>query len=235
MYVYWRCLLSKRWQDKELTKPFLKTLSSKIDPQSSVGTTQPKFANKVSRPNQWTVTRCQMHDSKGVHQRQDYALYRRPAKHSRKTRNVAHHQTSIWRAVRDADTPELDIEKYGWRRDEAKISLVPTTILDTVSLAPDAVMLLISCVCERDTPCRSSRCGCRSDNLFRTMFCVCHGGICRNTNALWCVTMTISWTMKIQIIPNRYYSIYTCLEWLNHQAVSHLIWPEIDYTVHFNN
>ena len=54
MYVYWRCLLSKRWQDKELTKPFLKTLSSKIDPQSSVGTTQPKFANKVSQPNQWT-------------------------------------------------------------------------------------------------------------------------------------------------------------------------------------
>ena len=96
----------------------------------------------------------------------------------------AHHQTSIWRAVRDADTPELDIEKYGWRRDEAKISLVPTTILDTVSLAPDAVMLLISCGCERDTPCRSSRCGCRSDNLFCTMFCVCHGGIWRNTNAL---------------------------------------------------
>ncbi|KAG0723713.1 hypothetical protein GWK47_042084 [Chionoecetes opilio] len=96
----------------------------------------------------------------------------------------AHHQASIWRAVKDADPPELDVEKYGWKKDETNRSLVPTTVPDTVSLAPDAVLRLIRCGCESDTPCRSSRCGCRSADLSCTMFCVCHDGICCNTNAL---------------------------------------------------
>ncbi|KAG0723714.1 hypothetical protein GWK47_042085 [Chionoecetes opilio] len=95
----------------------------------------------------------------------------------------AHHQASIWRAVKDADPPELDVEKYGWKKDETNRSLVPTTVPDTVSLAPDAVLRLIRCGCESDTPCRSSRCGCRSADLSCTMFCACHDGICCNTNA----------------------------------------------------
>jgi hypothetical protein len=95
----------------------------------------------------------------------------------------AHHQTCIWRAVRDADPPELNVEKYGWQKYEANRSLVPTTIPDTVSLAADAVLRLIRCGCESDTPCRSSRCGCRSANLSCMMFCACYNGICCNSNA----------------------------------------------------
>jgi len=96
----------------------------------------------------------------------------------------AHHQTSIWHAVRDADPPKLDVEQYGWQKGEPNRSLVPTIIPDTVRLAPDAVLRLIRYGYESDTPCRSSRCGCRCANLSCTMFCACHDGICCNTNAL---------------------------------------------------
>jgi len=28
----------------------------------------------------------------------------------------AHHQASIWRSAKEEDPPELDVEKYGWKR-----------------------------------------------------------------------------------------------------------------------
>ena len=49
----------------------------------------------------------------------------------------AHHQASIWRSAKEE--PELDVEKYGRKKDDVNRSLVPTTIPETVNLAPDSV------------------------------------------------------------------------------------------------
>ena len=60
----------------------------------------------------------------------------------------------------------------------------------TINLAPDAILQLIRCGCESDTPCRSSRYDCWSANLSRTMSYVCHNSIFCNTDALWLVIVT---------------------------------------------
>jgi len=94
----------------------------------------------------------------------------------------AHHQASICRSAKEEDPPELDVEKYGWKKDDVNRSLVPTTIPEAVNLAPDSVLKLIRCGCQSGTPCNSSRCGCRSANLSCTVFCACHDGGCCNAN-----------------------------------------------------
>ncbi|KAG0719741.1 hypothetical protein GWK47_049887 [Chionoecetes opilio] len=70
----------------------------------------------------------------------------------------AHHQASIWRAVKDADPPELDVEKYGWKKDETKQI---TCTYDSPGYSQPCTrccLRLIKCGCEV-TPYRSSRCG----------------------------------------------------------------------------
>jgi len=94
----------------------------------------------------------------------------------------AHHQASIWRSAKEEDPPELDVEKYGWKKDDVNRSLVPTTIHEAVNLAPDSVLKPIRCGCQSGTPCNSSMCGCRSANLSCTVFCACHDGGCCNAN-----------------------------------------------------
>ena len=94
----------------------------------------------------------------------------------------AHYQASIWRSAKEEDPPELDVEKYGWKKDDVNRSLVPTTIPEAVNLAPDSVLKLIRCGCQSGTSCNSSRCGCRSANLSCTVFCACHDGGCCNAN-----------------------------------------------------
>jgi len=93
-----------------------------------------------------------------------------------------HHQASIWRSAKKEDPPELDVEKYGWKKDDVNRSLVSTTTPEAVNLAPDSVLKLIRCGCQSDTPCNSSRCGCRSANLSCTVFCACHDTGCCNAN-----------------------------------------------------
>ena len=96
----------------------------------------------------------------------------------------AHHQASIWRSAKEEDSPELDAEKYGWKKDDVNRLLVPTTIPEAVNLAPDSVLKLIRCGCQSGTPYNSSRCGCRRANLSCTVFCTCHDGGCCNANVL---------------------------------------------------
>ena len=129
-----------------------------------------------------TVARCQIHDSRGYTSMP--RLCSLPATSEAiggKRETCASSNFNMARHKRRRSTTN---GHCGWRKDEANRSLVPTTIADTVHLAPDAVLRLIRCGCESDKPCRSSRCGCRSAKPSLTMFCACHDGICCNTNAL---------------------------------------------------
>lgn len=94
----------------------------------------------------------------------------------------AHHQASMWRSAKTEHPPELDVEKYGWEKDDVNKSLVPTAIPEAVNLAPHSVLKLIRCGCKSGTPCNTSRCGCKSANLSCTVFCACHDGECCNVN-----------------------------------------------------
>ena len=46
----------------------------------------------------------------------------------------AHLQTAKWKAALDPDPPVMDPTEYGWIKDEATKSLVPTTVPATTSL-----------------------------------------------------------------------------------------------------
>ena len=59
-----------------------------------------------------------------------------------------HRQASTWRSAKEEDPPELDVEKYGWIKDDVNGSLAPTTITEAVNLAPDSVLKLIRCGCQ---------------------------------------------------------------------------------------
>ncbi|CAB4040931.1 Hypothetical predicted protein, partial [Paramuricea clavata] len=60
----------------------------------------------------------------------------------------AHPQTVIWKAALTLDPPTLDPVEYGYVRHEPSKSLLPTTVPDGVTLAPDDIMSLIKCNCE---------------------------------------------------------------------------------------
>ena len=52
----------------------------------------------------------------------------------------AHLQVCIWKAALDSDPPPLDPSQYGFTRDERSKSMVPTTVPDSVELAPTDVL-----------------------------------------------------------------------------------------------
>lgn len=93
----------------------------------------------------------------------------------------AHLQTCIWKAALALDPPAVDPTEHGYTRHEPSKSLLPTTVPDGVSLAPDEIMALIKCNCDDTAPCRNMRCGCSRSKLPCTLFCKCNGGIeCHN-------------------------------------------------------
>ncbi|KAI0223763.1 hypothetical protein LSAT2_025126 [Lamellibrachia satsuma] len=54
----------------------------------------------------------------------------------------AHHQVCVRRSLKDTDPPELDPERYGWKKGVHNKSLSLTTVPKEVSLAPAAILRL---------------------------------------------------------------------------------------------
>jgi hypothetical protein len=52
----------------------------------------------------------------------------------------AHLQTAIWKHATSLDPPNLDLQEYGYIRDESSKTLLPTTVPDGTPLAPESVM-----------------------------------------------------------------------------------------------
>ncbi|KAG1677197.1 hypothetical protein GQR58_013996 [Nymphon striatum] len=77
----------------------------------------------------------------------------------------AHLQTCIWKAALDLDPPAVDPTEHGYTRHESSKSLLPTTVPDGVSLAPDEIMALIKCNCDDTAPCRNMRCQLIKNNI----------------------------------------------------------------------
>ena len=93
----------------------------------------------------------------------------------------AHLQTCIWKAAQTFDPPTVDPTIYGYSRHDPSRSLLPTTVPESVSLAPAEIMDLIKCKCDDATPCRTMRCRCSCNKLPCTLFCKCNGGVeCHN-------------------------------------------------------
>ena len=79
--------------------------------------------------------------------------------------NKLHHLTPL--------TPNVDPQEYGYIRDESSKTLLPTTVPDSIPLAPESVMKLIKCNCSGEGPCRTMRCSCSHSKLPCTLFCNC--------------------------------------------------------------
>ena len=60
----------------------------------------------------------------------------------------SHLQTGIWKAALFLDPPALDPVEYGYVRHEPSKTLLPTTVPEGVTLAPEEIMTLIKCNCE---------------------------------------------------------------------------------------
>ncbi len=86
----------------------------------------------------------------------------------------AHYQTAVWKAASLLSPPDLQPENYGWDKDENTKCLVPVTVPQNVSLAPQDILQLIRCSCSSDNPCRSTRCTCKKAGLPCTTFCKCY-------------------------------------------------------------
>ena len=88
----------------------------------------------------------------------------------------AHLQVAKWKHAIHINQPNIDPLTHGWTRCDGSISLIPTTVPDHVSLAPDDILKKIKCSCDSATPCKSKRCGCHNANMACTSFCACQGG-----------------------------------------------------------
>ena len=89
----------------------------------------------------------------------------------------AHLQTGIWKAAVTIDPLTIYPVEYGYVRHEPSKSLLPTTVPDGVTLAPDDIMSLIKCNCEGASACRNMRCSCNRSKLSCTLFCKCDAGV----------------------------------------------------------
>ena len=73
----------------------------------------------------------------------------------------------------------MDPTEYGWIKDEATKSLVPTT-----SLAPQSILKLIKCSCASVDLSKSLRCVCHQAKLSCTMLCACINSTCMNEHTI---------------------------------------------------
>ena len=92
----------------------------------------------------------------------------------------AHLQAAVWKHALDLDPPSLDPTEHGYVRDDSSKTMLPKSIHEDVSLAPQEILKLIRCSCESERPCKSGRCGCVSGKLPCTVFCGCHAEDCHN-------------------------------------------------------
>ena len=85
-------------------------------------------------------------------------------------------QSGTWKATLSLDPPALDPVEYGYVRHEPSKTLLPTTVPEGVTLAPDGIMTLIKCNCEGASACRNMRCSCSRSRLPCTLFSKCNAG-----------------------------------------------------------
>ena len=88
----------------------------------------------------------------------------------------SHLQTVTWKAALSLGPPALDPIEYGYVRYEPSKTLLPTTVPDDVTLAPDEIVSLMKCNCEGASACRNTRCSCSRSKLPCTLFCKCNAG-----------------------------------------------------------
>ena len=88
----------------------------------------------------------------------------------------SHLQTGTWKAALSLHPPALDPVEYGYARHEPSKTLLPTTVPDSVTLAPDEIMTLIKCNYEGASAFRNKRCNCNCSKLPCTLFFKCNGG-----------------------------------------------------------
>ena len=86
----------------------------------------------------------------------------------------SHLQTGTWKAT--LDPPALDPVENGYVRHEPFKTLLPTTVPEGVTLAPDGIMTLIKCNCEGASACRNMRCSCSRSRLPCTLISKCNAG-----------------------------------------------------------
>ena len=89
----------------------------------------------------------------------------------------AHLQTCIWRNALQLNPPDLEPTSFGWVKESGTKSLLPTTVLTNVQLAPNHILKMIRCTCSSELPCKSSKCACNKARLACTIFCACQTGI----------------------------------------------------------
>jgi hypothetical protein len=93
----------------------------------------------------------------------------------------AHYQTSVWRSLEQSNPPELDPEDFGWRKEVETKSLKPVTLPENTALAPEFILKLIRCGCQRIMPCSTQMCRCKRANMNCTIFCACYQNGCENS------------------------------------------------------
>ena len=76
-----------------------------------------------------------------------------------------HLQTGTWKTALSLNPPTLDAMEYGYASHEPSKMLLPTTVPDGVTLAPDEIMTLIKCNCEGASVCRNMRHSCSRSKL----------------------------------------------------------------------
>ena len=88
----------------------------------------------------------------------------------------SHLQTGTSKAALSLNPPTLDAMEYGYVSHEPSKTLLPTTVPDGVTLAPDEIMTLIKCNCEGALARRNMRRSCSHSKLPCTLFCKCNAG-----------------------------------------------------------
>lgn len=89
-------------------------------------------------------------------------------------------QFKIWLSSVDEKLPNLDPTVYGWTVDQASKSMMPTKTRAGVSMAPEKLLKLSKCTCEKEPLCKSARCGCNRAELGCSEFCSCFEQLCCN-------------------------------------------------------
>ena len=97
----------------------------------------------------------------------------------------AHHQAMIWNAAKLPHPPTVDVEKFGWRKEESSRTLKPVMIPAECLVAPMSILELIKLNCSsQHIQCASNRCSCKNSALNCSVFCGCSNDLCSNEKSL---------------------------------------------------
>jgi hypothetical protein len=89
-------------------------------------------------------------------------------------------QAAIWRSAMLPSSPDLDVTKHGYMKDEEPQSLNPVHSSSTKPFIPKKLEDILSCSCSGDEPCKRKQCGCHKTARQCSMFCNCYSRNCHN-------------------------------------------------------